>query len=341
MKQYTLAVATLVFLVLTTGATAFGLLDAYYQLVLMFIGVNIILSASLNLINGYMGEFSCGHAGFMAVGAYVSSVLSVWLFTRDGKLGAALLSPELAVYLFPAILLAGTVAAALAGLLVAIPSFRTRGDYLAIITLAVNYIVKSIIENTEAVGGARGFMGMKKVVDAMTEVADLPWMMIWVMIGTVFTLLVIRRFVSSTYGKGIVAIRDDEIAAELMSVNTRRLKMVAFMLSSGLAGLAGGLFAHILGYINPGSFTIMKSTECLVMVYLGGMGSLSGSVLSAVGFTLLLELLRPLELIKWVVVPFMLILLMLFRPEGLMGSRELSDLFPRLRAYHRTGTGRE
>ena len=337
MKQYTLAVATLVFLVLTTGATAFGLLDAYYQLVLMFIGVNIILSASLNLVNGYMGEFSCGHAGFMAVGAYVSSVLSVWLFTRDGKLGAALLSPELTVYLFPAILLAGTVAAALAGLLVAIPSFRTRGDYLAIITLAVNYIVKSIIENTEAVGGARGFMGMKKVVDAMTEVADLPWMMIWVMIGTVFTLLVIRRFVSSTYGKGIVAIRDDEIAAELMSVNTRRLKMVAFMLSSGLAGLAGGLFAHILGYINPGSFTIMKSTECLVMVYLGGMGSLSGSVLSAVGFTLLLELLRPLELIKWVVVPFMLILLMLFRPEGLMGSRELSDLFPRLRAYHRTG----
>jgi len=337
MKQYTLAVATLVFLVLTTGATTFGLLDAYYQLVLMFIGVNIILSASLNLINGYMGEFSCGHAGFMAVGAYVSSVLSVWLFTKDGKLGAALLSPDLAVYLFPAILLAGTVAAALAGLLVAIPSFRTRGDYLAIITLAVNYIVKSIIENTEAVGGARGFMGMKKVVDAMTEAADLPWMMIWVMIGTVFTLLVIRRFVSSTYGKGIVAIRDDEIAAELMSVNTRRLKMVAFMLSSGLAGLAGGLFAHILGYINPGSFTIMKSTECLVMVYLGGMGSLSGSVLSAVGFTLLLELLRPLELIKWVVIPFMLILLMLFRPEGIMGSRELSDLFPRLRAYHQAG----
>jgi branched-chain amino acid transport system permease protein len=337
MKRYSLAVATLVFLVLTTGATAFGLLDAYYQLVLMFIGVNIILSASLNLINGYMGEFSCGHAGFMAVGAYVSSVLSMGLFTRDGQLEAALLSPGLAVYLFPAILLAGTVAAALAGLLVAIPSFRTRGDYLAIITLAVNYIVKSIIENTEAVGGARGFMGMKKVVDAMTEVADLPWMMIWVMIGTVFTLLVIRRFVSSTYGKGIVAIRDDEIAAELMSVNTRRLKMVAFMLSSGLAGLAGGLFAHILGYINPGSFTIMKSTECLVMVYLGGMGSLSGSVLSAVGFTLLLEFLRPLELIKWVVVPFMLILLMLFRPEGLMGSRELSDLFPRLRAYHRTG----
>lgn len=337
MKQYILAVATLVVLVLLVTATTLGLVDPYYQLVLLFVGINIILSASLNLVNGYMGEFSCGHAGFMAVGAYVSSVLSVWLFTTDEKLGASLLSPDLVVYLFPVILLAGTLAAAIGGLLVAIPSFRTRGDYLAIITLAVNYIVKSIIENTEAVGGARGFMGMKKVVDYMTEVLDVPWMMIWVVIGTVLTLLVIRRFVSSTYGKGIVAIRDDEIAAELMSVNTRRLKMVAFMLSSGLAGLAGGLFAHILGYINPGSFTIMKSTECLVMVYLGGMGSLSGSVLSAVGFTLLLELLRPLQLIKWVVIPFMLILLMLFRPEGIMGSRELSDLFPRLRAYHRAG----
>jgi len=337
MKQYTLAVATVLLLVVLGGATALGLVDPYYQLVLMFMGVNVILSASLNLINGYMGEFSCGHAGFMAVGAYVSSVLSVSVFTKDGRLGAALFSPDLAVCLFPVILLVGALAAAIAGLLVAIPSFRTRGDYLAIITLAVNYIVKSIIENTEAVGGARGFMGMKKVVDHMGEVVDLPWMMIWVIIGTVFTLLVIRSFVSSTYGKGIVAIRDDEIAAELMSVNTRRLKIVVFMISSGLAGLAGGLFAHILGYINPGSFTIMKSTEALVMVYLGGMGSLSGSVLSAVGFTLLLELLRPLQLIKWVVVPFMLILLMLFRPEGIMGSREISDLFPRLRAYYRTG----
>ena len=115
--------------------------------------------------------------------------------------------------------------------------------------------------------------------------------------------MLIQRFVSSTYGKGIIAIREDEIAAEIMSVNTRRAKMVAFMLSSGLAGVAGGLFAHILGYINPGSFTIMKSTEALVMVYLGGMGSLSGSVLSAVLFTLLLEVLRPLQVIKWVVVP--------------------------------------
>jgi branched-chain amino acid transport system permease protein len=142
----------------------------------------------------------------------------------------------------------------------------------------------------------------------------------------------LKRFVHSTYGKGIVAIRDDEIAAEIMGVDSKRLKMVAFMLSSGLAGIAGGLYAHILGYINPGAFTIMKSTEVLVLVYLGGMGSLSGSVLSAVGFTLILEW-RSLQLYKWVVIPLMLILLMRFRPEGIMGQRELTDIFPKLRWF--------
>jgi branched-chain amino acid transport system permease protein len=125
-----------------------------------------------------------------------------------------------------------------------------------------------------------------------------------------------------------------------MSVNTRRMKIVAFMLSSGLAGIAGGLFAHVLGYINPGSFTIMKSTEVLIMVYLGGMGSLSGSVLSAVLLTLALEALRPLQLVKWVVLPLLLILLMIFRPEGIMGHRELGDVFPKLRSWFAPREGR-
>jgi branched-chain amino acid transport system permease protein len=302
----------------------------------MFMGVNIIMSASLNLVNGYMGEFSCGHAGFMALGAYTSSLLTVWFFTKGSVFGSNLLSPELAPWLFPFILLFGGVVAAVVGLMVAIPSFRTRGDYLAIITLAVNYIVKSAIENIQAIGGARGFMGMSRVVNEMKNLADMPWMMIWTWIFVFLTLVVIQRFVSSTYGKGIIAIREDEIAAEIMGVNTRRAKLVAFMLSSGLAGVAGGLFAHILGYINPGSFTIMKSTEALVMVYLGGMGSLSGSVLSAVLFTLMLEVLRPLQVIKWVVVPLILFLLMMFRTEGLLGQRELTDVFPRLRRVFRS-----
>jgi len=317
------------------GISEANWITAYTQIIIMFIGINIILSSSLNLINGYMGEFSCGHAGFMAVGAYVTSVLNVWLFASDRVFGEAVLSASSALYLFPATLLAGGLAAAVAGLLVAIPSFRTRGDYLAIITLAVNYIVKSSIENIQAIGGARGFMGMRKVVNGMHAVVDLPWVMIWIFVATGLSVWIIHRFVNSTYGKGIVAIRDDEIAAEIMSVDTQRMKVIAFMLSSGLAGVAGGLFAHILGYINPGTFTIMKSTEVMVMVYLGGMGSLSGSVLSAVSFTLLMEVLRPLQVFKWVVIPLLLIILMIFRPEGLMGHRELTDVFPRLKAWFR------
>ncbi len=313
------------------GLSWSGAVSAYVQLVIMFMGINIMMSSSLNLINGYMGEFSCGHAGFMAIGAYASSLLTVWFFTKGSVFGANLLPPGMSVFLFPFILIGGGLVAGLAGLMVAIPSFRTRGDYLAIITLAVNYIVKSGIENVQAIGGARGFMGMSRVVNEMKEVWDIPWMMIWTCIFVFLTLAVIKRFVSSTYGKGIIAIREDEIAAEIMSVNTRRAKMVAFMLSSGLAGIAGGLLAHILGYINPGSFTIMKSTEALVMVYLGGMGSLSGSVLSAVLLTVALEVLRPLQVLKWVVGPLILVLLMLFRTEGLLGHRELTDVFPRLK----------
>ena len=338
------------------GLSYYEFMDLYIQSVIMFIGINIILSASLNIINGYMGEFACGHAAFMAIGAYVTSVVNVLLFTKDKIFGPPLLSPELALYLFPFSLLAGAVAAALAGMLVAIPSFKTRGDYLAIITIAANFIVTSSITNWDKIGGARGFMGMKKIVYAMEDVVELPWMLIWVLLSTFFTVWLIRRYVSSTYGKGIIAIHQDEVAAEIMSVNTNKMKLVAFMVSAGLAGLAGGLFAHILGYINPSSFDILRSTECLVMVYLGGMGSLSGSVLSAILFTLLLEglrfviphintLLHWLHLLpdtyqvsqvwKWVLIPLILVLLMQFRPEGLMGNKELADVFPRLKKWYK------
>ncbi len=333
MRNYTSIVSYLTFGALAVAAAKLGILNAYVQLILMYAGINIILSTSLNLVNGYMGEFSVGHAGFMAVGAYVTSILNVLLFTDSPLFGHSVLPASCAILLFPVTLFAGGIAAAIAGLLVAVPSFRTRGDYLAIITLAVNYIVKSSIENIQSIGGARGFMGMKSVIDSMQAVVNLPWNMIWVLICVGVTVWVIQRFVNSTYGKGIIAIRDDEIAAELMSINTRRMKIVVFMLSSGLAGIAGGLFAHVLGYINPGTFTIMKSTEVLIMVYLGGMGSLSGSVLSAIALTLALEVLRPLQLVKWVVLPLLLILLMIFRPEGIMGRRELTGVFPALRRW--------
>ena len=332
MKKYYLPlIVLLIFLVVVLGS-ATQIFNDYWQLVLLYIGINIILTVSLNLINGYMGEFSCGHAGFMAVGAYVSGVLTVWLFAQDKVFGAPVLPPAWSIFLFPLALVVGGIAASLVGLLVAIPSFRTRGDYLAIITLAVNFIIKSAIENMEVIGGPRGFVGMKRVMNAMDDVFEAPWLMIWAFVAMVVAVLIIRNFVSSTMGKSVVAIREDEISAEIMSVDTRRTKVIAFMLSCGLAGLAGGLFAHGPGgYINPGTFTILKSTEAMVMVYLGGMGSISGSIISAIIFTLMLEFLRPLGIFKWVVIPLVLVLTMLFRPSGLMGGRELADVFPRLK----------
>ena len=283
------------------------------ELILIYMGINIMLTASLNLVNGYMGEFSVGHAGFMAVGAYVSSVLTMLLFTDDRVFGPALLSPDLGLPVgFIVALLAGGVAAALAGLLVAFPSFRTRGDYLAIVTLAVNFIVQGVINNLDVVGGPRGLNG----VPLWTNLT-------WIFVFTVLSLAALWNLVGSTLGKGIIAIREDEIAADLMGINTRRLKLVAFLVSSFIAGVAGGLFAHQLAYVNPGNFGILKSTEALVMVYLGGMGSISGSIVAAVVFTVLIEALRPLAVLKWVVIPLILILLMLYRPQGLFGFREI------------------
>jgi len=275
-------------------------LNPYIIQILMYVGINMILTLSLNLVNGYMGEFSVGHAGFMGIGAYISAIIMV-----------AVLPRAWAVWLFPGVLVAGGLAAAGAGLLVAYPSFRTRGDYLAIVTLAFNMIVKSVLENLEVVGGPRGYLGMPRLT-------TLFWVVVWVML----TLLVLRNLVYSNFGRGIMAIREDEVAANLTSVDTRRLKIYAFLLSAFFAGVAGGLFAHLLQFINPRSFSILKSTDMLVMVYLGGVGSLTGSLLGAAIFTVLLELLRPLGLWRWVVGPLMLVLLMIFRPQGLMGFKE-------------------
>jgi branched-chain amino acid transport system permease protein len=354
MQRASAPLLTILGLAVVLGLAHQGVIDGYVQTVLMFIGVNIILSSSLNIVNGYMGEFACGHAGFMAVGAYVSSILNITLFTNAKNFGLELLPPEMTILVFPIVLLIGGIAAAITGIVVAIPSFKTRDDYLAIITIAANYIIVSTIINIESIGGPRGFMGMKKILFAMEDTFDAPWMLFWVGLFTVLSIAAIRRLMSSTYGKAIIAIKQDEVAAEIMSVDTNRMKLVAFMFSSGLAGIAGGLFAHILGYINPNSFGILKSTECLVMVYLGGMGSLSGSVISAVIFTILLEALRFIipavdtalhwahllpadyelsQVWKWVIIPMLLIVLMQFRPEGIMGDRELSDVFPRLKRY--------
>ncbi len=287
-------------LVLSWLLPASGLLNPYVVQILMYLGINMILTLSLNLVNGYMGEFSVGHAGFMGIGAYAASIITVWFLPRAW-----------AFWTFPAVLVAGGLAAAVAGLVVAFPSFRTRGDYLAIVTLAFNMIVKSVLENLEVVGGPRGFLGMPRLT-------NLFWVAAWVLI----TVMVLRRLVYSNFGRGITAIREDEVAANLTGVDTRRVKLYAFLISAFFAGVAGGLFAHLLQFINPRSFSILKSTDMLVMVYLGGVGSLTGSLLGATIFTLLMEVLRPLGLWRWVVGPLLLVLLMIFRPQGIMGFKE-------------------
>ncbi|MDD2671360.1 MAG: branched-chain amino acid ABC transporter permease, partial [Syntrophales bacterium] len=196
-------------------------------------------------------------------------------------------------------------------------SFKTRGDYLAIVTLAFGMIVKSIIENIEWVGGPRGFIGMEKLT-------TLPWVFVW----TVFSLWVIRNLVYSRYGRGILSIREDEIASDLMGVNTREIKVIAFVISSFFAGIAGGLFAHLLQFINPRCFDILKSTDILIMVYLGGIGSIGGSILGAGIYTVLLEVLRPMGIWRMVIMPLMLVLLMIYRPYGIMGLREFRWFVP-------------
>ncbi len=353
MQKYSLNVLMAACALLLLVLAQFKIIDNYIQAVIMFVGINIIMSTSLNLVNGNMGEFTCGHAAFMCMGAYVSSVLSVLFFGKN--FGDPMLPASAAILVFPVMVLLGGVVAALTSILVAVPAFKTRDDYLAIITIAVNYMVISAIENIDFIGGSRGFQGMKETVWAMKDVVNGPWMLFWVISFTVFTIWVIRRFITSTYGKGVNAICQDEVAAEIMSVNTNKIKLVNFMISAGLAGCAGGLFAHIVGYVNPQSFNILKSTEAMVMVYLGGMGSLSGAVISAVVFTGLMEVLRSQAIIdfllspatfvfpdwepsagviKWVMIPLLLVLIMQFRPEGILGNKELSDVFPKLKKYY-------
>ena len=283
------------------------------DITLRFTLIAVMVTLSLNIINGYMGEFSCSHPGFMALGAYAGSVFTVGLFAKDRLFGAPLLPPELGPFFFPLALIFGGLVAAVGALIVAIPSFRTRGDYLAIISLAFTFIIKSVIENLGWVGGPRGLMGQPN----------------WASLPVVFLICaiciwMINNFVTSILGKATGAVRDDETAAEAMTINTRRTKMAAFMFSAFWAGVAGALFAHVLRYVNPSTFGIQKLAEVLAMVYFGGLNSVVGSVVGAVSISVLGEALRPLEIYKWIIIPLLLILVMIFRPTGLIAFREFN-----------------
>ena len=283
----------------------------YRVLVVKLALIAVIVTLSLNVINGYMGEFSCSHPGFMALGAYATSVFTVSLFVNDKLFGAALLPAAIGPFFFPIALFLGGVTASIGAMIVAIPSFRTRGDYLAIISLAFMFIVKSLIENLEVVGGPRG-------LGSQPDWANLPT----VFLITVISIWIINNFVRSTLGKALNAVRDNEMAADAMTVNTRRTKFLAFLFAAFWAGVAGGLFAHVLRYVNPSTFGIQKLAEVLAMVYFGGLNSVYGAIVGATSISLLGEVLRPLEIFKWIIIPLLLILVMIFRPTGLIAFKE-------------------
>jgi branched-chain amino acid transport system permease protein len=310
----------LVTLVTLAALTALGLLlprvlNPYQFQILMLCGINVMLAVSLNLVNGFTGQFSIGHAGFMAVGAYASAMFSLYVGQGWAHQLAALGVPAGVAHgasLLVALLLGGG-ASALAGYLVGLPSLRLRGDYLAIVTLGFGEIIRVIITNVNAVGGARGLPDIP------------PWTtFFWVGVGVVAVVGLSVNLANSTHGRALFAIRDDEVAAEALGVDTTRYKVLAFVIGAFFAGVAGGLFAHYLTYLNPNSFTFIKSIEIIAMVVLGGLGSVTGSVLAAIILTLLPEVLRPIKEFRMVIYALMLIVLMITRPQGLFGSRELS-----------------
>jgi branched-chain amino acid transport system permease protein len=281
-------------------------INPYFFQIIIYIGINIILASSLNLINGFAGQFSLGHAGFMAVGAYTAALTTSSLGLQRGDFWS-----------FPGLLLAlifGGLMAATFGLMVGIPTLRLKGDYLAITTLGFGEIIRVIVQNLDFLGGARGFTGIPKLANSF-----------WVFSGVAVVIFLISNLINSTYGKSFLAVRDDEIAAESVGISTTRIKVTAFVTGAFFAGVAGGLYAHFVTYINPQQFSFLKSFEIVVMVIIGGMGSIIGVILSAILLTILPEALRSVSQYRMVIYSLLLIIIMLTRPQGLFVRRRIKS----------------
>jgi branched-chain amino acid transport system permease protein len=304
----------------------------YYFRIVMLIGINVILAVSLNLINGLAGQFSIGHAGFMAVGGYAAAYVTCYLFYAlygdDAPRAIATAGFGTTSLVLLGGLAAGAIAAALAGLVVGIPSLRLKGDYLAIVTLGFGEIIRVVIQNIDTVGGNTGFRDLTVKPGVSIPVAPLT-SFFWIFMMAIVTIVVVRNISASTFGRALTAIREDEIAAEAMGINTTYYKVLAFVIGSGFAGVAGGLSGHLFGnLLTPSTFTFVRSIEVIIMIVLGGIGSMTGAVLGATALTILPEVLRNLGLdeaypgLRMVIYSILLILLMIFRPQGLLGRRE-------------------
>jgi branched-chain amino acid transport system permease protein len=299
-----------------------GLIDPYYVDVLTRIGINITLAASLNLINGHTGQFSLGHAGFMAVGAYTAATMTMFVGPQVLPTSAPV---AVAMFWFLLALLAGGFVAAAAGVFVGAPSLRLKGDYLAIVTLGFGQIIAVVFRNIEPLGGALGLNGLP----AHTN-------LFWVFAAAALTVYAITTMVNSTYGRGFLATHDDEVAAEAIGINTTRCKIVAFVIGAFFAGIAGGLYGHFTLTINPKGFDFNRSIEIVVIVIVGGMGNTTGVIIAATLLTLLPEGLRTLAgmspAFRWIgesrplLYSILLICLMLLRPQGLFTFRKSSQV---------------
>lgn len=280
-----------------------GWVDPYTTQVILFAAINVILAVSLNLVMGETGQFSLCHAAFMAVGAYTSALLTgralPAMFPHLAWTGASWASQ---LTFFP-VLVAGGVVAAVAGLIVGGPSLRLRGDYLAMVTLGFGEIIRVLLQNTNAVGGARGMEGILPTTN-----------LFWAIGAVAVTLYTMISLVRSTYGRGFLAVRDDEIAASAMGIDTTRFKVTAFVIGAFFAGVAGALYAHAVEFISPEGFNFLRSFEIIVMVILGGLGRPVGVAVAAILITLLNEWLRDLSEYRMVVYALIIILFMIFRP---------------------------
>lgn len=295
-KSVLILLGSLVIYTILMGLISTKIINSYYAGIINLALINIILAVSLNLIVGFTGQLCLGHAGFMSIGAYVSAVITQ-------KAGLPFLVS----------LLIGAIVACLFAALIGYPTLKLTGDYFAITTLAFCEIIRIVIMNIDSVGGARGLTGIP--IKTNFTIAFL---------FAVIVIIIIYNIIHSSQGRAMLSVRENEIAAESMGINAFKYKMMAFIIAAFFAGLAGGLYAHYIGYIQPASFDFNKSIDYLTFVVFGGMGSLSGSIIATIILTFLPELLRGMQEYRMLIYPLALILLMIFRPQGLLGDKEIS-----------------
>ncbi|MFV0352960.1 MAG: branched-chain amino acid ABC transporter permease [Oscillospiraceae bacterium] len=317
-KRGVASVVTLVFVaiifVIMRQLIISGVIDAYYSGIINLACINIIAAVSLNMVTGMLGQLVLGHAGFMLVGAYTAALFTLKMKELNWNLNQSL----------PIALVLGGLLAAVFGLIIGIPALRLRGDYLAIITLGFGEIIRVVANNLSITNGAKGLSG----IPSFSSRQDPAGMFNYLFLIAVITIFVSYTFGTSRHGRAVRAIREDEIAAEASGVHTTYYKLLTFMMSAFFAGIAGGLYAHYLRLIDPAKFDFNRSVEILMMVVLGGMGSITGSVISAGVLSALPEMLRGFATYRMLIYSVVLILVMLFRPMGLLGRREIQVIGP-------------